>query len=180
VKIIFLDIDGVVATQRSYDKQNTAWFGVSNESKIVKLRAVKRAREAYIPDLNLENWPFDEVAVSLLHRIVCDNEDVKIVVSSTWRNGQTVESLEQIFQYKGLHIPIVGFTPRLNEDRGIEILKWIEEFGDLHDVTHWCVLDDMGNSIRRYVGDKLIQTDPNVGLNEPEFGMICKLLELNK
>ena len=78
-----------------------------------------------------------------------------------------------------MHIPIVGFTPRLNQDRGIEILKWIEEFGDLHDVTHWCVLDDMCVSIRRHVGDKLIQTDPNVGINEPEFGMIKKLLELD-
>lgn len=37
---------------------------------------------------------------------------------------------------------------------------------------------DMGNSIRRYVGDKLIQTDPNIGINEPEFGRMCELLEL--
>jgi hypothetical protein len=180
MKVIFLDIDGVVATQRSYTKQNTAWYGVSNESKIPKIREGKRSREAYMPDFNLENWPFDEAAVTILHNIVCDHEDVKIVMSSTWREGQTVESLSQMFQYKGLHIPIIGFTPILYKDRGIEILKWIEEFGELNDVTHWCVLDDMGNSIRRYVGDKLIQTDPNIGINEPEFGMICKLLALDE
>lgn len=45
----------------------------------------ERSREAYMPDFNLENWPFDEVAVTILHRIVCDHEDVKIVMSSTWR-----------------------------------------------------------------------------------------------
>ena len=75
MKIIFLDIDGVVATQRSYTKQNTAWYGVSNESKIPKIREGKRSREAYIPDLNLENWPFDEVAVSFYMKKGCVDDD---------------------------------------------------------------------------------------------------------
>lgn len=178
IKVIFLDIDGVVATERAWIKSISDWYDIDNADDADEIREQKIEYNAYVPDYNMMFWPFDPIAVNYLHRIVRYNEDVKIVLSSTWREDKTLRGIQHIFRLKGLQIPVISFTRELGAvDRGIEILDWFDQHHE-YIVTHWCVLDDMGNSIRRHVGDKLIQTDEQIGLDKSEYIRICELLDL--
>jgi len=184
VKVIFLDIDGVVATERALNEKLEEWYGVTSKpmSEMNKIRKDKLKRQAYVPNYNMSYWPFDPIAVSYLHRIVRDNEDVKFVISSSWRESTNMKMLEHVFRLKGLHIPMIGFTRLLDNgdaDRGLEIVDWINtDHG--YEVTHWCAIDDMDITIRRHIGDKLVHTNELIGIEYEEYQQICKLLDLRQ
>lgn len=103
--LIFLDFDGVLNSQLWYVK-------------------TKGSRER--DDL-------DTQAISFLNELIAET-GAKVVVSSTWRLGRTVEELQEILDRNGFKGEIIGKTRdlRLGEHgdcvlRGNEILCWIKE-----------------------------------------------------
>lgn len=115
MKIIFLDIDGVLNHQ--------IWF-----EKVQHLRADRQSKEDY-------RFYFDPFAVGLLNDLT-DATGAKIVVSSSWRLGRTVEELKKILKENGVTGEVIDKTPHLSfEDyanysysvpRGCEIKAWME------------------------------------------------------
>lgn len=96
MKILFLDIDGVVNSIRS-----------------------ATASKGY-PYPNKEYEKFDEIALHLI-RLVCHITNTKIVLSSTWRFYiNTIELGEQ------LGLPIIDETPKSFKTRGYEIKQWLD------------------------------------------------------
>ena len=101
MKLIFLDIDGVL---NSHD------YFLKRYSETGKMQGGIRP-ESIDPD-----------ALRRLERIL-EETDAKIIVSSTWRLGQTVEQLQDLLESAGFLYPetIVGrtgSTDRLTERRG--------------------------------------------------------------
>ena len=96
--LLFLDCDGVMATHKT--------FG------------------AILADKNAD---FDPVAVKCLNAITAQVPNLEIVISSTWRLGETVESFQRILAVRGVNGKVVGLTPRLrlstdfSAPRGCEI-----------------------------------------------------------
>jgi hypothetical protein len=117
MKIIFLDFDGVINSEK--------WM-------------VSR-RDKYTMDDIHNQYPFYEIdpeAVSRLNRII-EATGAKVVVSSTWRHGRTVEQLTEILKFHGFEGEIIDTTPHFGGagksgytiPRGCEIDHWLEQKG---------------------------------------------------
>jgi hypothetical protein len=98
MKILFLDIDGVLNSSRSC--------------------------EAYgdYPHSYSKYELFDDVAVNLIRKI-CTEHNVSVVLSSTWRYDKKWTRLTET-----LKLPIIDITPRkLSSQRGEEIQMWLND-----------------------------------------------------
>ena len=118
MKIIFLDIDGVLNSEK--------WYKERFDKKLYP---------------NLEGYPlceFDPLTIEQLN-LLTDKTNAKIVISSTWRMGRTIDELKKLFEEVGIKGEIIGITPHLTfsdghrVDRGNEIKRWI----DLNCIRWW-------------------------------------------
>lgn len=144
MKIIFLDIDGVL----------------NNENTFINNRNVYEATGTRLPDL-------EEKKIELLKKIV-EATNAEIVLSSTWRyhwkkefigdknQGFLGKWLDEMFQKVGL--TIFDKTPSINDDRGLEISTWLS---NRNDVTNWIVIDDeiFSDFEKHGILPRLIKTD---------------------
>lgn len=148
MKIIFLDIDGVL--------NSAAWF---------KRRKGK--------ELDKDNFHFDPEAVKELNKIT-DETGAKIVLSSTWRKNRSLESLRELFQNVGITGELIDKTPVLyfkgpnggqrSVPRGVEIKEWLEQ-SDLkpHLFRSYVIIDDDSDMLYNQ-RDNFFNTDWDFGL----------------
>jgi hypothetical protein len=100
VKILFLDIDGVICSIRSAVACDGFPWTVKEDA---------------IP-------MFDEVAIKLIRK-VCKDTDTKIVLSSVWRLSHDWKMIGE-----KLNLPIIDKTPhKLSSRRGEEIAMWLRD-----------------------------------------------------
>lgn len=98
MKILYLDIDGVINSRRTAE----AFEGYPWNAK------------------SLEN--FDKVAIALIQRL-CEITDCKIVLSSSWRADPNWKDLAE-----QLDLPIIDRTPiKISSNRGEEVAMWLRE-----------------------------------------------------
>lgn len=129
MKVIFLDIDGVLNSGRS-----------------VIAFAYKAKEETDEPyGVRFAKATVDPVSVGLLNRVLRDF-DAKIVLSSTHRShfGEP-NKLQKIQEYlTSLGVEgdrCIGFTPSLHTIRGIEIQAWIDD-NPHNQIENMIILDD--------------------------------------
>lgn len=126
MKVIFLDVDGVLNSEKFYRKRGA-------------------------PDYRFEDEPeyplceFDPEAVELLNKII-EETGAKIVVSSTWRIGRTVGELIRLFREVGIEGYVIDRTGVLRDRkeyekvvRGTEIKTWLDQFPE---VESYIIIDD--------------------------------------
>lgn len=112
MKIIFLDIDGVL-------NYSDVWDRPENKEKGTKV------------------WDSD--CVNELNRIIKET-DANIVLSSTWRLYSDHEII--VYNDMGIEGKFVGKTPDLfNKPRGIEIQTWLDENKHMN-IENFVILDD--------------------------------------
>lgn len=114
MKVLFLDIDGVLNSKRTlvaFDAYPHSFDG----------RDMER---------------FDHVAINLVRRL-CDVTGCSIVLSSDWRLCCTVHEAAN-----ALDLPIMGATPLLRGTRGLEINAWLSEHPEVE--TYAIVDDNNG------------------------------------
>lgn len=150
MKVLFLDIDGVL----------NSWQSVYWEIRT----GVRKKQESLCP-----------ICMSNLDEVLDGVEDLKIVISSTWRKSFTMDELKKCLTEQGFKNAdrIIGHTPFKAKDlkfseygpRWGEIKEWLDEHPE---VTEYAILDDHG--IAEKPGDyehikNFIQTDQRVGLD---------------
>jgi len=122
MKVIFLDIDGVLATISCYGKgKNNKWG-------------------AYM---------FDQKAVVYLNFILSET-GAEIILSSDWRHNYTLHEMREIFCHNGVLKGPIGFTPsiktytgdNLEGGRADEIKKWLQDNAWKNDIN-WVAIDDL-------------------------------------
>lgn len=156
MKVIFLDIDGVL-NSRIYDRKRN-WDEQTN---------------------------IDETRLPLLKRIV-DETGAKIVLSSTWRKHWDKQTrkcdedgiyINDVFEKFG--IEVYDKTPDLgiDYDRPDEIKAWLQSSEE--DVESFVIIDDY-----RYAWAELsvnfVKTNPNLGRGLEEEHVINAVAILNK
>lgn len=142
IKVIFLDIDGVM---------NSCFSKVSDKH---------------------ESLEFDKNCVDNLKRII-HKTDSKIVLSSTWRLGETLESIKKrVFSVYGLDTHLIDMTPFLGYDvtRGSEISRWLNS----NKCESFVIIDD-DNDMDGYV-DNLVLTNAKYGLTKEDADKALDLL----
>jgi hypothetical protein len=159
MKVLFLDIDGVINTT-----------GGEMGHRICLKRNSDKSGPA-----EWAEW-FDPACLYYLHQIVKDT-GCKIVISSTWRLGETVESMKEWFIDDVIREAIIDKTPAFYssnrpecEDRtgriqrGEEIRWWVENHPGHPPVERYAILDDDGDM--DVVWDHFFKTCTSDGLKK--------------
>ena len=139
MNIIFLDIDGVLNSHR----------------KLIEVyNKTHKPHSGY-------NYPFDELCLENLKTLV-EATNSKIVITSTWRKDKEGrDKLIQALKEYELDQHIIGYTPILNQPRGIEIKEYL---ATLEHQPNFIILDD--DTDMESLIDYLIKTNIQVGLTK--------------
>jgi hypothetical protein len=163
LKIIFLDFDGVLNSQLYYTSGR---------------------RDARKPGFDSD---IDPQAVGYLNEIIKDT-GAKVVVSSSWRHGRSVEELQAILDNNGFIGEVIGKTKdlRCGPDgqyvlRGNEIFCWINEHEDIigvrrSDYNHYVIIDDDSDMLY-WQRNNLFLTDGYCGLTPNMAYRITRFLK---
>ena len=157
MKIIFLDIDGVLNHQIWFKK----WYKGGKRTD---------TKEQYNDSM------IDPNSVALLNKIIEDTK-AKVVISSSWRKNNTIESLQAILESKGFTGEIIGLTPVLyftgekdyhySVPRGNEIKAWLEInkgiLGDKMSKVKYVIFDDDSDMLL-WQRENFFWIDPYCGL----------------
>ena len=143
-KFIFLDIDGVIAGDEEW--------GVM------------------LPD---NSCPFNREALDNLELVVKADLKVKIIISSTWRKGQSLDELQRLFKIRGFKYwrNIAGKTAVLSFEkqgekfvesnmpmpRGCEIEYYLRTNTDRIDQYKYVIFDD-GSDMMYWQKDSFVHT----------------------
>ncbi len=162
MKIVFLDIDGVLNT----------------ESFVASVKEAEDAGRPH-PDGRGPLSPFptdgwwsdmlDREAVDLLNQVA---PVASFVISSTWRINKSLEDMQNILNLAGLQGKVVGMTARLHgHERGKEISAFLTENPNMSDFV---ILDDRDDMAPNE--DRLVKTDSRTGLQPSHVDRILELL----
>lgn len=158
-KLIFLDVDGVLNNTQNIKKY---WLFFRGKRRLL-----------------VDSKPF-YCFKKLLKEIEKNNMDVKIVISSSWRVGSIPADWKKLFKhYFNNGEIVIGRTPYLYKDRGIEILELLEiakEKG--HMIDDYIVLDDDIEDIINHIpNNKVIKINRKYGLTMRDIKHILKKLK---
>jgi hypothetical protein len=110
-------------------------------------------------------------AISIYNQL-CEQFDLKIVITSTWRLNHTIEELQEIFTKQGITTPIYDFTPHIDQaDRGIEIKEWLNN----NAVDNFVIIDDKTSDIERHINN-VVKCRSWIGLTRDEYKEIERIL----
>lgn len=169
MKLLFLDMDGVVNTIE--DK-----YCVSLDIPMEILQGKDYHRCQFDPRL-VFNF------IRLLE--FCKENNIHIVISSTWRMGTEVEDWNKFFNkhfgrtsgYK-LDNLVVGLTPVDGRDRGLQIqteLEVVDLTQNIDKDLEYLIIDDDVNDITPYhKAENIIKVDPTKGLDNNTLDKIFK------
>lgn len=164
MKIIFLDFDGVINSFQSAH----FWHNKRDQSKWENelYSQWTGSLKEYLAQ------EFCPIALSNVEELMRRVPDAKIVVSSTWRLGETVESLKKILApAKLVADAIISVTPCLDTIRGEEIQAWITANPG---VTEFVIIDDeadMGHLL-----PMLVKTNVKNGFTYTDMEKAVKML----
>lgn len=150
MKVLFLDIDGVLIT-------------ANNIKKTYKLTGKPQGRT------------LDPDTVVQLNRIM-EQSNPLLVLSSTWRIFTSLEDMAKLInEAGGNNIKFHSATPRLNTQRGKEIQTWLNNLTDEELKQCKFVIVDDDKDMLHLIGH-LIKTDFDTGLTEDIANRIIKIL----
>lgn len=156
---VFLDIDGVVATERALDKK---WFDYAADMPMTGFGDDLKSKKLAHPPVSMYDWPFDQECISNLHYYQryyrTKGYNVNYVISSSWRMGRTIEELNKLFAKKGLILhEIVGKTKH-GKTRGEEINEWLKD-NNVESNPFIVIDDECDYDIVQHIDDKhLVKT----------------------
>jgi hypothetical protein len=110
--------------------------------------------------------------IEALNRLCTELPVGGIVVTSTWRLGQSLESLRELLQGEGFSHPhllkaaTIALGSRADE---------IDHFIANRDLERWLILDDMSLGTR--FGERFFQTSPAVGFTEAMCDEVVRSLQ---
>jgi hypothetical protein len=154
MKVLFLDIDGVLNSTDNMIVQGILW-NINKENK---------SRDQF-------GHLFDERCVRWLQYII-EKTGCKIVISSTWRCSG-LKTMQLMWEMRDLPGEVIGCTPTEvsqnminlyaatnNEaDRGYEIQEWI----DANKPEKYCIVDDDNDMLSH---QKFVRTKSEYGLDK--------------
>lgn len=159
MKLIFLDIDGVL----------------NNTKDVKKYRLFLKGERKLLIDIE----PFFYFK-KLLKEIEEEKLDVRVVISSSWRLGTTASDWKLLFKhYFDDENIILGRTLHLECDRGLEILNFLQMMDEKKEtVEDYIVIDDDIEDIIDYVGKRrIVKTSVKRGLTNSDVKKIVRKLK---
>ena len=135
MKVIFLDVDGVLNSDEYFDKvRNLKIKGIENQIDVEKIKLLKKA---------------------------VDETGAKVVLSSSWRFTLNEQPLRDLLSRYG--IGVYSRTPYIDWERGLEIKKWLSDNKDVEDFV--IVDDEIFDSFDEELVKKVVKISDGNGYN---------------
>jgi len=163
-RVLFLDIDGVLNTERWHD----------------------RCVEAVVAYADNFGYEFDPEAVEGLRRIV-DETGADIVISSSWKFWG-LSTMQKLWASRDLPGKVIDVTPNNVSDemllsidldrmmlpagKGSEIKEWLTANGN---PDSYAILDDMDDMLPEQQS-RFVQIDPSVGITREDADRVITIL----
>lgn len=156
MKIIFLDIDGVL---NGWDFSEYVKYNIWNIIPSKKIKDFIRSKSHYTD--------VDKRRVKRLGKI-CKKTGAKVVLSSSWRNGLLHHTGKRHYDLDRnklfwdlmdkYHIEVIGKTPRLDTSskREDEIMAWLSEHK--YEIENYVILDDEDADLQMFADNHLVKT----------------------
>lgn len=172
MKVIFLDIDGVINSERSF-------LGSMHRLDVVHL-------DDYMDDESytqrLARITRDPIACGLINRIL-KRVNAHIVLSSTHRKhfkdehfkdeATKLKKIQEYLSVLGIDgTRCIGWTPSLRKNRGEEIKHWIYEHPE---VTHYVIIDDNSDMLPEQLAN-FVHVDSTVAFSASDYREACMIL----
>jgi hypothetical protein len=161
MKIIFLDIDGVI---------NSAFEWVSTS-------------ERGPAPINTTLWDIHDLTPKYIGRLndIIAATGAKVVISSSWRIQYTYTQIEAMLKQQGFVGEVIGETPQFNrtpdgvvQDRGDEIKFWVNANDD---IDAFVILDDIDfDGIINYYYPQFVHIKKSTGLLPKHVEKAIKIL----
>ena len=155
MKVIFLDIDGVLNSDEWYNKKDINALGKSPDDDI------------------------DDDALGMLINYI-EKHNIKVVISSSWRCNSLTSTLKFFSKTKlsKLCPYIVGVTPYggVFVSRGQEIDLYINSCKDT--IEEYAIIDDE-DLFQKHQKDHLVRTSYAIGLTQADLQKCSKILKLD-
>ena len=150
MKIIFLDIDGVLNSRETI---------MSNHEK-------RQRGEFTTPKIDGCGSDVCAPHKTLVDRLnkITGQTGAYIVVSSTWRINKTVVELRELLRAFGVTGTVLDKTPRLFKRRGFEIQEWLDKGSPYGEIEKFVIIDD--DSDMEHLMPHLIKTTNEKGLQD--------------
>lgn len=141
MKVIFLDIDGVLNTAFNCNKMSLSIGPTGDDYGIL----------------------FDPEAIKFLKRII-DETGAEIVISSSWKYAYSYQEILRMWEDRELPGSVIDVTPNVSKHRGDDIDQWLRECGH---VTDYVIIDDLDSTHFYQCQDShLVLVDGYNGLDE--------------
>ena len=148
--LIFLDIDGVMAPAKSWQR----------------------------PDILEDGFvDFSPKAVRVIQDLISQNADSTIILTTSHKSRFSLSQWKIIFERRGLNVNKLESLNDNNDfqSRKVEILNWFDS-NDIHE--DFIIIDDEKslNDLPKIYKDRLILTSSLVGLNESHWADIQNIV----
>ena len=146
MKIIFLDIDGVLNTSSTLPNNSVSSSEILNP----------RIETALIEKVNK----------------IVEKTGAEVVLSSSWRCGYNLKQIEKLFKERGARFDLNNKTPVLVYERDQEIRQWLSN----NVVESFVILDDMASAGNGFednfilISDGLTDANMEQAINILRFG----------
>lgn len=174
MKVIFLDIDGVL--------NSDAWYHYTRALAKQNKRHVYQDNETYNITVSYLHSQIDDRAVLNLNYLI-EHTGAKIVLSSSWKSTDKddMRKLVKALKYKGLQfddfLDITPFTESRN--RGLEIKMWLDANVKQYNIESYCIFDDDIFDILPEQYDNFIHVDRHLGLTYIDTNKAFDILTKN-
>lgn len=120
--------------------------------------------------INRNQW--NKTSIDLYNKL-CQEFDLKPVISSTWRLNHSKEELQDIFTRQGIITPIHDVTPNLSgEGRGAEIETWL--FNNSY--NRFIIVDDYVHDIVSCGLPNVVKCRGWLGFSQEEYDLARNFL----
>jgi len=122
---------------------------------------------------------FDPNCCVILNKLLNQFPDARIVVSSSWRVGMTIDKLKALFADHGIDPNrVIGYTPWINTylERGAEIQDWLDRHHKVDCVVKdFMIIDDNVDDILSHFNRQfVVHTDEDKGLTHYDLDDIVQ------
>lgn len=192
IRVLFWDFDGVANSAASAYEARHVERRI--DRRLAKLPKDKRE----VKDREYARYHLGKREMNNLNQLMRDVPDIRLVISSTWRKGRTLEELRKLMVYGGfkypsrvidktpvIYLPYGEFRPNYSDPtkkeqsiqqvrRGVEIAAWLDV---AHTTKTWRVVDFLivdDDADMVFLKHKLVQTDVSDGFTRAKVNEIME------
>lgn len=162
MKIIFLDFDGVLNSNKLLDTADLHRPETYDEQELMdELNLASHGHNARLAIRHI-----DPTMVSYLNTII-EATGANVVLSTAWRKIFSRAEITGILKFHGFKGTIIDITPITfsYRPRNLEIYSWFRS--NIEEVNSFVILDDLLIAGENYPSN-FINTDPDIGLTREE------------